>query len=386
MTKDPWDDPGWKRAAAEYHATSAMEALSRANGHDQDVAPHIELATLVDVVPESIEWLWPGRIARRKLTLIAGEPGLGKSQLGVDIIAHLTTGSAWPDTGCAPLGDAIILSAEDAINDTVRPRAEAASADLERVHMVRSVLRPGAENQINEAMFSLLTDLDALGSAITGFGGRVSLVMVDPITAYLGDKIDTHKTAAVRSVLALLDQFAEKYNVAVAGISHPPKVVAGAKAINAITGSLAFVAAARIALLVVEDSDNEGRILLLPVKNNLGRKASGLAYRMAQTIITNDIIASYLVWDPGEVAITANEALANAAESAKDHNALRDAKAFLVDWLANGPLPAKEIEEAAKAESISERTLRRARKDLGIIAGKQEFTGPWQWRLPDKAG
>jgi hypothetical protein len=92
-----------------------------------------------EIEPRNIEWLWPGRLARRKLALIVGEPELGKSQIGTDVIARLTTAELWPDGGSAPSGSAIVLSAEDAAEDTLRPRLEAAGADLDRVHILRAV-------------------------------------------------------------------------------------------------------------------------------------------------------------------------------------------------------------------------------------------------------
>jgi predicted ATP-dependent serine protease len=157
----------------------------------------VYLVTMANVAPKAIAWLWPGRLARGKLTLIAGEPGLGKSQLGLDVIARITRRRPWPDEGSdnAPLGSCIILSAEDAIDDVLRPRLEAADADLNRVHAVKG------------AVFSLQRDLDQLGEKIAAIGD-VSLIVIDPITAYFGDQVDTHKTAAVRSVLAQVDAFA----------------------------------------------------------------------------------------------------------------------------------------------------------------------------------
>lgn len=357
---------------------------ARANGKAREPPPAatIEIVTMSEVEPKAIEWVWPGRVARRKLTLIAGDPDLGKSQVGLDIAARGSTANEWPDGGYAPLGRALILSAEDAIDDTLRPRLEAAGANLDRVHAVRSVLRKDQHNNLKEATFSLQTDLDALGAKIMELGD-VNFVMIDPITAYLGDKLDTHQTAAVRSVMAMADRFGHKYNVAVFGVTHPPKSVQGSKAIHAVTGSLAFVAAARIVLLAIkEDEEPDGRKLLLPVKNNIAARPDGLAYRLVQRIVSRDIVASYAVWDSGAITKTANEALADAAESIQTHNALREAKAFLRDVLSNGPMLKTAIEDAADGAGISERTLRRAKTDLKIIAEKQEFTGPWQWRLP----
>jgi putative DNA primase/helicase len=96
-----------------------------------------------EVTPRPIDWLWLGRLARRKLTLITGDRDLGKKPIGLDMIARITTARPWPDEagGSAPLGDCVILSAEDAAADTLHPRLEAADADLGRVHTVKSVIR-----------------------------------------------------------------------------------------------------------------------------------------------------------------------------------------------------------------------------------------------------
>jgi len=342
----------------------------------------IDLVTLLDVDPKPIAWLWPGYIARRKLTLIAGEPGLGKSQIGLDVVARITSARPWPNEGRAPLGSCVILSAEDAIDDVLRPRLEAAGADLARVHAIRNVSAQDRDGKLQVTIFSLQHDLDLLGEKIKRIGD-VMLVVIDPITAYFGDNVDTHKTAAVRSVLALLDRFAESHNVAVLGITHPPKVVAGGKAINAMTGSLAFVAAARIAFIAVEDIAVPGRRLLLPIKNNLGANADGLAYRVNTRITSSNLVSPFLVWDSASVSITANEALAAASEAAKERGgAMREATQFLRDLIEDGPVLATEATEKAKAKGFSEKTLERARKRLGVVAEKDGFQGRWAWRLP----
>jgi AAA domain len=110
-----------------------------------------------------------GRIARRKLTLIAGDPGLGKSHIGLDVVARITSGKPWPeqDSNSAPLGSCIILSAEDAIDDVLRPRLEAAGADLTRVHALEGVRACDGEGNSRPTLFSLQYDLDLLGEQIT---------------------------------------------------------------------------------------------------------------------------------------------------------------------------------------------------------------------------
>jgi hypothetical protein len=185
-------------------------------------------------------------------------------------------------------------------------------------------------------------------------------------------KIDGHQTTDVRAVLEPLADFATNTKVAIFGITHPPKHASG-KAINAFTGSLAFIAVARLGFFVLEEPGTDRR-LLLPVKNNLGPRAPGLACRLAQRIVSNNIVAPHIVWDSTPVTVTADEAIAAAADSARNASALTEAKDFLVDELADGPRPASDVLKRAEAQGITERTLPRARKNLGVIASKKRVT------------
>jgi AAA domain-containing protein len=261
---------------------------------------------MADVEPQAVEWMWRNRIARGKLTLIAGEPAIGKSQISLDIAARISTGDMWPDDGCAEAGRVIILSAEDSANDTIRPRLEAAGAELSRIINLKAAIGTDGKRRT----FSLQADLDQLGKKITVLGD-VSLIIIDPITSYMG-KIDSHRTTDVRDVLEPLADLAERFNVGVVAITHPPKA-AQAKALHAVTGSLAFVAAPRLVFIAIEEAETERR-LLLAVKNNLGPLADGLGFRLGQRCVTADIVASHVVWDHAPVDVNANEALAAACQ------------------------------------------------------------------------
>ena len=220
---------------------------------------------LSEVDPEPVTWLWPGRIAIGKLTLIAGEPGLGKSQLLTTIAAATTTGGTWPNReGHALPGNVIILSAEDGLADTIVPRMIAAGANRERVHVGSAVQDSGAKGR---RTFNMQADLLLLENKIEEIGD-VRLVGIDPISSYMGGKIDTHKNTDVRGVLEAVSEMAARHHVAMLGITHFSKGI-GQKAINAFIGSIAFVAAARAAFAVMKDPDDEQLRLFLPVKNNL---------------------------------------------------------------------------------------------------------------------
>jgi putative DNA primase/helicase len=349
------------------------------NGHPK-VALHarkparLAFDVVGDVAAQPIDWVWHGRLARRKLTLIAGDPGLGKSQITADIAARISCGGQWPDQGVAPSGSTIVLSAEDSVGDTIRPRLEVVGADLRRIHALRSVDAGDGTRRT----FSLQADLQLLGDKLKAVGD-VGLVIIDPITSYMG-KIDSHRTTDVRAVLEPLSEFAEHHEIAVLAVTHPPKATQ-AKALHAITGSLAFVAAARLVFIAVEEADTERR-LLLPVKSNIGAMAPGLGYSLMQATTEAGIVTSHVVWDNSPVSMTANQALHAAAESAKNEGGLREAEEFLRDVLASGALPTKQVEKEAAGLGITAATLRRARGRLGVSATKDGLRGGWVLRLP----
>ena len=348
-----------------------MRIVNFKTADDAEVKNVLEFSRLDQVEPKQIEWLWENRLARGKLTLLAGEPGIGKSQISLDIAARISKGGLWPDGGHAPLGSVVILSAEDSSNDTLRPRLEAAGADLARVHALQ-----GTKIEGRPVTFSLQAHLEMLGDKLVEIGD-VALVDIDPITSYMG-KIDGHQTVDVRTVLEPLAAFAERHDSAVLAISHPPKA-SQSKALHAVTGSLAFVAAARMVFIAAREPQSERR-LLLPVKNNLGKPAPGLGFTLAQRFVSNDILASHVLYDSAPVTTTADEAVA--ASNYEGPSALNEATEFLREELANGPKPADEIKKAAASAGLSWATLRRAKEILGVKSSKAGIASGWVWELP----
>jgi putative DNA primase/helicase len=330
---------------------------------------------------ERVEWLWHGRLALGKHTSVGGDPGGGKSNLATYTAAMISTGREWPcGEGRALQGSVLILSAEDGAADTIVPRLYAAEADCGRVHIVSAV----RVSYNSSRGFNLQADLELLEEKIRELGD-VALVIIDPVSSYLG-KTDSHKNAEVRAVLEPLSAMAERARVAVLSITHFSKAGAatGSKAIHRFIGSIAFVGAPRMAFAVIEDPDDKDRRLLLHAKNNLAVPPQGLAYRLEQTTVGEGIVASRVKWESEPVSMTANEALAAESDSSSDKGAPREeAKDFLQQSLAAGPADVATVNAQAKVLGITERTLKRARHDLGVKATKGDFEGGWQLSMPE---
>src|SRR3989442_136267 len=164
----------------------------------------------------------------------------------------------------------LILTAEDGLSDTVVPRLQELGADLSRVTVLTSVRREGKERH-----FSLVDDMAALEAALVG--GDFALVIIDPLNAYLGTSLDTHRDAALRSVLTPLAALVERFGVALIAIRHLTKG-ARDRAIYRGQGSIAYTAAARVVHLVGVDPNNDKQRVIACIKNNLALHPPALAF------------------------------------------------------------------------------------------------------------
>lgn len=337
--------------------------------HSSEIAVSVPVLIRLDEVNrEEVQWLWKDRIPMGKLTIMEGDPGTGKSWCSQAIASAVTRGLPLPgDASVHDPANALFLTAEDGIGDTIRPRMEDMGADLPRVIILKSV----RDREGKERHFSLTDDLAAVEEALVL--SKCKLVIIDPLNAYLGGEIDTNRDAAIRAVLTPLTQLAEKYGVALLCIRHLTKSPKD-KAIYRGQGSIGFTAAARVVHLVGKHPEQEAQRVIACTKNNLAAPPPAYAY---------EIVQGQFVWR-GEVTVTANELLAP-EEGGEEQTALEEAKDFLQSALSGKERRAEEITKEARAAGIAERTLKRAKRTLDVKTRRDGFgsEGFWIWALPD---
>jgi hypothetical protein len=328
------------------------------------------------ITPQPLRWLWCHRLPLRGLSLIAGEPGLGKSTLTVELAAAVSRGRLGGDLHGEPR-DVLIATAEDHFASVVWGRLVAAGADLERVHQIHV--------SDGEEMLTLPDDVAGIEARCIDLlleRRPVALVVVDPVAAFIGARIDTHRDASVRRVLAPLAGLAERQRLAVAGVAHLNKDQAG-KLLARVGGSVAFGAAPRSVLAFArhpDDTDGErgSERVIVHAKSNHGRYAPSLAARIEGREVPEVGSVSRLMIT-GECEVGPEDLDARGEERTE-----RDEAAdFLGAELADGPRLAAEIRRAARDAGISERTLKRGKAELGVTSSKTGLGGGWLWALPE---
>lgn len=358
---------------------SAVATVAPSPQMDAATVPVLRAAS--SIRPRELEPLWPGVLWIGKPTLIVGDPGLGKSLCTADIAARESRGDPWPcESARRPAGRVLMLGAEDDPDDTVVPRLMGAGADLERITFLDGVREVDQRGESRLSPVSLDLHMEALHTALE-YRRDYTLLIVDPISAFLG-RADSHNNAEVRSLLAALGRMAAELRFAVLVVSHLNKA-SGSNAIYRITGSLAFVAAARAVFAIARDPEDPERRVMLPVKSNLGPDSTGFSY--AISVADND--APIVRWGEERITRTAEEVLA-AVPSPRERAVIErggDVKEWLRQKLLGEPQPAASMWAAAEEENYSRRDVERAKRSLGVTAEPLGYRGAWHWRLPKAA-
>lgn len=335
-----------------------------------------EIGRLLSAVePEEVSWLWPSWLALGKLALVDGDPGLGKSAMTLDLAARVSSGKSFPDGAECESAGVVLLSAEDGLADTIRPRLDAAGADTSKILALATV----PDEDGHDRFLSIPEDLPIIEKGIRRVGAR--LVVVDPLMAFLSGDTNSHRDQDVRRALAPLAGLAEKTGASVLVVRHLNKAAANNPLYRG-GGSIGIIGAARMAFVVGKDPQDEDRRVLASTKNNLALAPQSLMFGL-QEADSGSVEINWL----GQSEVSAKDILATPQD--QEHADSRsEAVEFLEEVLADGPAPAGQVRDEAEDTGISQRTLERAKKNMGVIsyrenaAGEKRGKGQWYWKLP----
>ena len=318
--------------------------------------PPSKTVFLSEVKTESVSFLWHPYLLQRKVNLLEGDPGLGKSYLTLALASALSLGKTLPGSSeqFTPQ-KTLILSAEDGVGDTIRPRLESMGANLELI----CAWAPASEEERQNWKPLALDDagFEELDQEMCQLSP--ALVILDPLFAFIGEKRDINAANHTRAIMSRLANLAEKHGSCIVCIRHLTKGSRG-KSIYRGVGSIDLTAAARSVLLVGADPNKEPGItksVVLHIKHNLTGQGQALGFEIRE---------GAFYWT-GKSNATAGEILAP-EPSPEEVSSMEEALAFLKEVLANSPVKSTSIDQQRRTLGISERTLLRAKKQLGVKA------------------
>jgi hypothetical protein len=237
---------------------------------------------LSEIATQKLHWLWEKRILLGKLTILDGDPGLGKSLITLDLAARVTTGGAMPDGTPGVLGGVVLIALEDGVGDTIKPRLELAGGNPSRLLLLNLVKSTIIKTERGyELPFMLPGNLNVLEECISRMQAR--LVIIDPLMAVLEPTINAFRDQQMRQVLTPLARLAERTDCAILIVRHLNKG-SSENPLYRGGGSIGIIAAARTGLMVVKDPEDSSRRILATSKNNLSERADNLTY----TIVGNE--------------------------------------------------------------------------------------------------
>ena len=331
---------------------------------------HVAGVMASEIQIERVEWAWKARLPLGKVTVIDGDPGLGKSALTLDIAARVSTGNPMPDGTHGAEGGVLVMNAEDGEADTIVPRLAAMRANLNRVRILKTISDPAGERQPE-----IPADLGTIERAALSVDAR--LVIIDPLMAFLSGATNSFRDQDVRRALAPLATMAERIRAAVLIVRHLNKMPDGNPLYRG-GGSIGIIGAARSGLLVARDPDDETgeRRVLAVTKTNLGPCPTSLSY-----FIKSEAESIRVQWC-GESKHQAGGLLAVPDET-ESRGAVEEAVEFLKSFLADGPVAATEVRRNAKSAGLSKRTIDRAKKLVAVRARRDGFGkgSTWLWEI-----
>lgn len=333
---------------------------------DNELKDHVGPIRFSDIKLETIEWLWYPYIPLGRITMIGGDPGAGKSFISTALAATLSRGDSFPgeEDGIREPMASILLSVEDDPNDTIKPRLRNLKANQHKVYISSK---------------DIILDVAGLSSIrqmvkIT----KAKLLVIDPIVAFLGAKMDMNRANEVRPLMRGLYHIAKDLNIAVVVIRHNRKVSAGnkeGKAIYAGSGSIDFTASVRSELAVSEARD--GSKYMNHIKTNSGKQGPSIRYEIVELA---DGTGEFR-W--GEV-VTGPLGMSPRIGISKRFKNEKAIKLWLFDLLAQAPEGelAKNIFAKGMLSGYSQTKLEHVKKGIAMSV---KVGHEWVWKLDHAA-
>lgn len=341
----------------------------------------LDMKTLGDAEAVNCDWLWEGRIPLGNLTLLQGQPGIGKSFASIDFASRVAMGWEWPDgTEGGEPREVIYLTAEDD-EQTIAKRFDNIVADRyhketakqlrSRIHIMGDGIREFHDGKLQSRFIDLGKDLHHVEDFLQGHP-KVGMIIVDTAGDFMGSA-KQNDNSEVRAVYGPVARMAKRRKIAVVLISHFNKNTANTQAIYRGLGSLAFVALCRVSWGFFRDPMEKRRVIFAPIKNNLGPMAPAMGYEIVEPGTT--------AWEPDGFEADPDALMQQPKPKA---NTQRDkAKNWLSDQLADGPVEVETLKDRAGEFDVSWKTIERASNDLQVTKRPVGANGDksWYWSL-----
>ena len=351
----------------------AGERYGEEHEEDIDGEEYKYLATsMEDVEIERLDWIWYPYLAKGEVSILEGDPGLGKSYMAQMVAKAIVDGDRLPSVkkSSAVQGKVAYFDIENAAGSVTKHR------------LITNGLKNGKDYFQEQEPFSIDDDpeMDKVYEALDRL--RPTLVVFDTLNTYIG-KSDTHKASETQQAFKKFIDMARRFKCSVLVLRHLTKASRDTKALYRGQGSISFAGLARVVMTVGVSPDDEDTRVMAVTKINVVRAPKALTFTieaLPDTLKERD--RSRFVWGDF-VDLTADDIIA--APDREERQAQRDEAAALEQWLLevldDGPLLQTEVYERASMRNFSAKLVSRAADACGVIRKKLPG-GDVRWILP----